>query len=1762
MSCIKQVSLALAALSITAAFSQQPLDAQEIQRALDGTGTIVTPEGNQFNIQGGSLSQDRGNLFHSFQQFGLKEGQTANFLSQPSIRNILGRVVGGDPSIINGLVQVTGGNSNLFLLNPAGIIFGTKASLNVPADFTATTATAIGFGGKTWFNAVGGNDYQLLIGTPNQFAFDSAQPGSLINAANLTVAPGQNLSLVGGTVINTGQLTAPGGTITIASVPGKNRVQINQSGHLLSLEIAAPRNQDGQILSITPLDLPTLLTGEAAEVETGLVVSPAGTVTLKHSGMTLPTDSGTAMLPSGSGFAIASGTLDASSVGIGGSINILGDKVAVMSANLNTSGVNGGGTVRIGGGFPGQETVASASRTFVSADSIIQADALLNGNGGRVLVWADQVTGFSGQASARGGIHSGNGGFVEISSKGDLAFQGLVNVGATHGLDGTILFDPTNITIVPTGANDNQLNANVPNANDPAGAIFAGDGGAVDFTLSAGVLEAQTGNIILEATNNITIAPGLSLNFASPGGSITFKADADNNQVGSFSMDRTQSLTAAGRNLTISGASISAGTIATFTMDGAGNTAGDINLTATNGNVNAVSLRADSEPGIGNAGNGGNITVNASGAINITGTIEADSQTPGNSNASPGNGGNVILNAGKGITVDVIDTRSQVNGSGIRTGNAGNITLTTTEGDISTNLLFLPAIVNKLDGIGDAGNAGSLTIHAPNGSIRVNTPLEGIVTQSLAGSTSGNAGNAGAIALVAGDDISISGAVGINASSQANFGSSGNGGNVTLNAIGGNITLSGSEINTSSRTQTAGNLSLTGNVRLNSPDLTINTTGQTSSGNITFNNSVDGTTAEAQNLTLNSGTGTITFNGIGNNVPLGSLAINSTGMIQLAGDYSFARGYSFKNPVTLIGNTTIKSPKYLSFNNTLAAGANNLTLIANGIDFTQAVSGTGNLMISPFTPDRTIILGGTIDNGLSTLDLIARDIAALQPGFNSITIGSASGSGAIVLAGNTTFNSPVTLRSPVGNGSINTAGFTLTGTNNATITLLASHGITTSDIINPGRDITLTSLLGNINTSAGTLNSSSTKTSGGNITVKSNSGAITTGNLNASGAINGGNITLEALTQITTGQINTLGVSGKGGNVTIDPFGDIQVASINAQGGTQGGTVDISTQKLFRATDTFRAANGELVSISTLGGHHGGDITIRHGGRGLIPFVVGDATVNGTAGALSSGEFRITSLGSFPFTHTEGNIRIISVNPPPTLPTSSSTVPNPPATTPTSSSTIPNSSSALQTPSPTVPNSSSTPPDKPSTSRKPPIPIRQLSSQEQSERQPSLQNKDLGTLEIDQSFSNEFTQALGLGKTQPITLSEVQNRLRQIESATGIKPAIIYAVFVPSTITPLPSTTQEITGAGQAGIQSNMLRSLNLEGSFSQTASQHDRLELILITAQGNPIRHSVNATRAEVIHMAEEFRSQVSDRTNRSGFLVPAQQMYQWLTAPLERDLQQQNIQNLVYIMDTGLRSIPLAAMHDGKNFIIERYSVGLMPTFALTDTRYVEVKNTSVLAMGASKFVVQSPLPAVPMELSTIVGKLWSGKSYLNDSFTLENLRAARNAAPYGIIHLATHAEFNLNNPKNSYIQLWKSQLHLDQLRQLTLKKPSIELLVLSACRTALGNEQIELGFAGLAAQAGVKSVLGSLWYVSDEGTLGLMSEFYDQLKQAPIKAEALRQTQVAMLKGEVRLEEGELMTSAGRLSLPPSLARMGNHNFSHPYYWSAFTMIGNPW
>ncbi|MGD1712486.1 filamentous hemagglutinin N-terminal domain-containing protein, partial [Dapis sp. BLCC M172] len=250
-----------------------PANSQPITPANDGTNTTVTPQGNQFNIEGGT--RNGANLFHSFDQFNVNSGQTANFLTTPDTQNILGRVTGG-ASYINGLIQVLGSNSNLFLMNPAGIMFGPNASLNIPASFSVTTATGIGFDNNNfWFQAMGTNDYSNLVGNPSGYRFNVSTPGAIVNEGNLQ--SGENLTLLGGTVINTGELSTTNGNLTIAAVEGGSVLRISQPGHLLSLEVDS-RIED--ISNLDTLSLPQLLTGGSENNATSIIVNSNGELEL------------------------------------------------------------------------------------------------------------------------------------------------------------------------------------------------------------------------------------------------------------------------------------------------------------------------------------------------------------------------------------------------------------------------------------------------------------------------------------------------------------------------------------------------------------------------------------------------------------------------------------------------------------------------------------------------------------------------------------------------------------------------------------------------------------------------------------------------------------------------------------------------------------------------------------------------------------------------------------------------------------------------------------------------------------------------------------------------------------------------------------------------------------------------------------------------------------------------------------------------------------------------------------------------------------------------------------------------------------------------------------------------------------------------------------------------------------------------------------------------------------------------------------------
>ena len=354
----------------------------------------------------------------------------------------------------------------------------------------------------------------------------------------------------------------------------------------------------------------------------------------------------------------------------------------------------------------------------------------------------------------------------------------------------------------------------------------------------------------------------------------------------------------------------------------------------------------------------------------------------------------------------------------------------------------------------------------------------------------------------------------------------------------------------------------------------------------------------------------------------------------------------------------------------------------------------------------------------------------------------------------------------------------------------------------------------------------------------------------------------------------------------------------------------------------------------------------------------------------------------------------------------------------------------------------------------------------------------------------------------------------------------------------------------------------NINPAVIWAIPKQDYLQLMLITPKNQFIVKKIyGANQERLSKRIEELEIGISDR-NSLKYYPPARLIYNWLFKPLDPYLTAEKIDTVLLCTGPTLRSLPFAALHDGEKFVIEKYNLARIPAFSLTDTRYQPIADKKVLAMGASEFSDLPSLPGVEIELNTIVPKLWSGAKIFNQDFTVENLVKSHQLGDFDIIHIASHSLFNPGKPENSYIQFGDRKLNLDQLAELKLDLPQVDLLVLSACETALGNKEAEFGFAGLAMQAGVKSALASLWTISDAGTVVLMSEFYQELKSTPIKAEALRIAQLNMLQKKVYVENAQVRGSEIEVTLPPNTSEMELQNFDHPFYWAGFTIIGNPW
>lgn len=297
----------------------------------------------------------------------------------------------------------------------------------------------------------------------------------------------------------------------------------------------------------------------------------------------------------------------------------------------------------------------------------------------------------------------------------------------------------------------------------------------------------------------------------------------------------------------------------------------------------------------------------------------------------------------------------------------------------------------------------------------------------------------------------------------------------------------------------------------------------------------------------------------------------------------------------------------------------------------------------------------------------------------------------------------------------------------------------------------------------------------------------------------------------------------------------------------------------------------------------------------------------------------------------------------------------------------------------------------------------------------------------------------------------------------------------------------------------------------------------------------SQNETTQFIEHAVRELRKTLDPIHSK---LKPYQQFYDWLIRPVEADLIQHKTKTLIFILDGVLRQVPLSALHDGDQYLIEKYRIAITPSLQLLQTSSNSSKGLKTLAagLGAARQNFLE-LPGVLEEVRGIT-EIVPSHALLDQEFIRSRLQNELSATAFSIVHLATHGQFS-SRAKDTFLLTWDERINVKQLSNLLPEhrensKNALDLLILSACQTASGDQRSVLGLAGIAVRTGARSTLGTIWSVKDESTAKFILEFYRRYAQPGVsKAEALRQAQLSFVHSP---------------------------QYQHPVYWAAFVLIGN--
>jgi CHAT domain-containing protein len=340
------------------------------------------------------------------------------------------------------------------------------------------------------------------------------------------------------------------------------------------------------------------------------------------------------------------------------------------------------------------------------------------------------------------------------------------------------------------------------------------------------------------------------------------------------------------------------------------------------------------------------------------------------------------------------------------------------------------------------------------------------------------------------------------------------------------------------------------------------------------------------------------------------------------------------------------------------------------------------------------------------------------------------------------------------------------------------------------------------------------------------------------------------------------------------------------------------------------------------------------------------------------------------------------------------------------------------------------------------------------------------------------------------------------------------------------------------------------------TIALQDRLQVILsLPNQKSLTLHTVSLSSEELKKTVENVqRSLITTDSKVEAFLPIYKQLYDWVIQPVEAELAKSKVQTLAFVLDEDLRNIPMGILYDGKQYLLEKYAIALTPGLQLVNPKPISKVGLRALTAGLSKIRPNfpahegfKPLVNVEEELKQIEKLGVSSRELRDEEFTsaeIQKQTVASRVPP--IVHLATHGQFS-SKVEDTFILAWDRRINVKELGSLLrdntqYQKTPIELLVLSACETASGDNRAALGLAGVAVRSGARSTLATLWAVEDKSTAEVMGQFYRQLEQARKtnrnKAQALQQAQLA-LKNQIDLK---------------------NPEYTHPHFWAPFVLVGN--